>query len=251
MSYAIDFHIHSKSSDDGRGSISDIIVQAKKNGIDAIAICDHNKIFSKENLLDVDEKLLENFVVIPACEFSTDKGHILGLFLSQYVDISYLFENKKVADYKEVIKLIKELGGISVIAHPFVNKTQQEYFDFCKELDGVEVFNSRAYYKNPLADKMAQTLADNEDKTTFAGSDAHSPCEIGNSYTLVNAEKLDINSIYKAVLERKTETILVKKTKRIQKGKSQMIKALRMKKIKNITIGIVYYFYCLLWDILN
>lgn len=249
MSYNIDFHIHSNASNDGRGSIDDIILCAKKRGLDGIAICDHNQIFSQKKLESIDEKLLENFIIISGCEFSTDKGHILGLFLAQAVDISYLFKDTKVADYKEVLKLIKKLNGIAVIAHPFANKTEQEYFSFCEELDGVEIFNSRAYYKNPLADKMAETLVKNIGKISFGGSDAHSPCEIGNSYTVINAENLDENLIYKAVLDKKTKPILIKKTKRIQKGKSQLVKSMRSKKIKNIAISIIYYVYCILWDI--
>jgi predicted metal-dependent phosphoesterase TrpH len=42
MKYHIDFHVHTDRSPDGRSSLKAIAAAAKKRGLDAIAVADHD-----------------------------------------------------------------------------------------------------------------------------------------------------------------------------------------------------------------
>ena len=56
----------------------DIIRRSEEIGLDAIAIADHNTL--KGSIVAMEEvKDLDDFLVIPAMEVSTNKGHIVAL----------------------------------------------------------------------------------------------------------------------------------------------------------------------------
>ncbi|MFI3249966.1 MAG: PHP-associated domain-containing protein [Eubacteriales bacterium] len=245
MEVTVDFHVHTDSSFDGRHSLEEMLLSAKEKGLNAIAICDHNIIFDPARLAPLPSGSLEGFLVIAGCEFSTDRGHILGLFLQDCPDLAPLFEGKSVADFHKTLSLIQSLGGIAVVAHPFARSEERE-MDFCAELFGVEVANARAWYKNPRANVQALELGREYGKVSFGGSDAHSKGEIGNCYTTVLVEELSLDRIRSAVLSGKTQVVHLRNTKRIYKGASQLIKAKRGG--GSLLQGILYYCYCILWD---
>ena len=72
--YLVDLHVHTAASPDGRSSLADLAAAAKRAGLDAMAICDHD-------LCTPVPEALEGVLLIPACEVSTRAGHITGLFL--------------------------------------------------------------------------------------------------------------------------------------------------------------------------
>ena len=74
MIYKADLHIHSQKSFDGRMSVDDIIKYAKAKGLNALAVTDHDGYFDGE---------AEGIEIIRGCEFSTEYGHLLGLFMTE------------------------------------------------------------------------------------------------------------------------------------------------------------------------
>lgn len=125
----VDLHIHSNESD-GEMTPVEILKSAKTKGKKYIAICDHNTIdaYLATNILSSD-------MVIPAVEFDCFyKGvliHILGYGIDiDNEEIKILFSKNKIGKVhnlyrlfnlrnpKEVVKKIKEAGGIAVLAHP-------------------------------------------------------------------------------------------------------------------------------------
>lgn len=101
MSNLIDLHIHSTASD-GSLSPSDVVLLAKKQGMDAIALTDHDTL---EGLEEAEEKARElNVEFIRGCELSakfldTDV-HVLGLYVPK--------EKELIQDLQEELKIFIE-----------------------------------------------------------------------------------------------------------------------------------------------
>lgn len=197
----IDFHVHSKYSFDSIMEPKNIIKIAKKKNLNAIAITDHNTIkgsivtknFVKDN---------SDFQIIIGAEISSDIGDIIGLFLTDEI-----ISHKGV----DVIKEIRNQGGISVLAHPFKRNSKISN-EIIEKIDAIEVFNARgnsficrnANYK---AIKFAKGL----NKPFTAGSDAHLYFEVGRGRCILNCDYEDIR-----------DTILSKKKVKISGFESSL-----------------------------
>lgn len=188
MKLRLDLHVHSEASCDGRMTLSEIIDAARNKGLDGVAITDHD-VFFKASAAD----LPEDFIVIPGEEFSTERGHLLGLFLTEPVTAK---------GFHAVAAAIRAQGGLAVMAHPFErNRDVSSLDDVLPEIDGVEVWNGRANRKNPVANESALSLAERNKLPSFAGSDAHLEREVGNGFVTVEAEDRTPESIKKALLQ--------------------------------------------------
>lgn len=177
-----DFHIHSKYSFDSLSSVEKIIKQAKKVGLNCIAITDHNTIKG-----GVEAKIINcdnDFHVIIGAEIKTEIGDIIGLFLKEEI---------KERESSKVIKEIKKQNGIILIPHPS-DKTMT-YINHIEDFCLIEVYNSRTKSKNQFSITQAkacdyqQLLKFPYLKNNFkivAGSDAHFIFEIGNCKNFIN-----------------------------------------------------------------
>ncbi len=114
-----DMHIHSNCSD-GSFSPEELINEAKKEGIKAIALCDHNTISGLTRFVNASKD--SGVIAVPGVEVtSAYKGkevHILGLFLkeSQYPRIAEYLEQiniRKIENNKLLAKRMKE-GGFAI-----------------------------------------------------------------------------------------------------------------------------------------
>lgn len=83
MEKYIDFHAHTIYSD-GIGTPEDVIKAARFNGIDYLAITDHDNIVAHRNARELGRKW--GVEVIAGVEISTDKYHILGLGINPEAD---------------------------------------------------------------------------------------------------------------------------------------------------------------------
>jgi len=76
MEKHIDFHTHTMYSD-GLQNPEELIKAARFNGIDYLAITDHDNVRAHRNARELGRKW--NVEIVPGVEVSTDKYHILGL----------------------------------------------------------------------------------------------------------------------------------------------------------------------------
>lgn len=174
----VDFHIHSHFSADSDMSPEEIIAAAKKAGLDAIAVTDHNTI--KGGLAT--ERVSEGLVVFVGAEIKAKGGELIGLNLKKDVPsgLSPL----------QTCKLIKERGGFVIVPHPFdrfrngIGKVTEKLVGY---IDAVEIFNARTLVSK--FNKEAMQLAEKYELPFVVGSDSHFVNEIGSAYTLVNAPK--------------------------------------------------------------
>ncbi|ADZ08321.1 PHP domain protein [Methanobacterium lacus] len=188
-----DPHIHSTYSSDSTASPRDIIKRAKKIGLDAIAVADHNTI--KGSLVTIEEaKDFEDFVVVPAVEVSSSKGHIVALGIKEDVE--------KGLSPEDTVEKIRSLGGIAVAAHPFVSY-RDGLCDSVKELDidAIETLNSR--YIFGYSNWKAKNLAERRNLPEIGSSDAHFIGAIGSCVTEFEAD-FSYESIIEAILSGKT-----------------------------------------------
>lgn len=113
---AVDLHIHTIASGDGEFSPQDILMMAKEQQLEAIAITDHDSVQSVEAALYWGNQY--GIEVIPGCEFSTvyeDKWlHVLGYFIDyQHPDIKKWcdqIEKRRRDNVDAQIDLLREAG---------------------------------------------------------------------------------------------------------------------------------------------
>ncbi len=184
-----DLHIHTAHSPDGSLSPESVVRIAKSRGLQGIAITDHNTI---KGGIDARRYETEGFEVIVGSEIRTDRGDIIGLFLTDDV---------RSRDLEGAFFEIREQGGLVVIPHPFdrfrgsaINPTVEEV----RMADALEVFNSRCILDR--CNKKAMKMAIRAKTGITAGSDAHSAGEIGAAGILFDS--IDVRT---AILKGQSE----------------------------------------------
>lgn len=184
MEIKLDLHIHSEHSPDGRMTAGEIAARAKALGLHGVAICDHDRVWT-EAWEDRD------LLLIPGAEFTTEYGHLLGLFLTGPVP---------KGDFAETAAAIHAQGGLAVLAHPFEHSTDAARLEPAVSLlDGIEVWNGRADRKIRNANALAAEFARAHRLPAFAGSDAHVPQEIGGGVLTVEADALTAEAVKAAL----------------------------------------------------
>ncbi len=167
-----DLHIHTRYSMDCSTTLEAIINRCLELGINCIAIADHGTVTGALKMQG-----LAPFPVIVAEEILTPHGEIMGMFLKETIPSELSVE--------QTIAQIRAQGGLVCIPHLFDairgstldNKIVEE---IVQQIDVVEVFNSRSPLLN--SSSKAQAFAEKHGIAKSAGSDAHTPIEIGNAY---------------------------------------------------------------------
>jgi len=189
----LDPHIHSIYSSDSRMSPKDIVKYSRKIGLDAIAIADHNSIKGSLNGIEY-SKGLNDFIVLPAMEVSSSKGHIVAIGIKE--------EIKSNMPPQDTIESIRDMGGIAIAPHPYV-RYREGLCDVIKDLDvdAVETLNSR--YIFGYSNWRAKKLAEEKGIPQVGASDAHFLGAIGSCVTELEAD-FSLESIIEVVLSGKT-----------------------------------------------
>lgn len=176
-----DLHTHTVYSRDGAIRPADAVRIAKKRGLDGIAVTDHDTI---RGGLEARKLKPEGVDVIVGAEIRTDRGDVIGLFLSQEI---------RERDHLAVIDAIRRQGGVAIVPHPFDGMRGSAFRltdrDAAK-VDAIEVLNARCLFPGPNG--RADRYADAHRLGKVGGSDAHFGSEIAHAGTLVpEGERLD------------------------------------------------------------
>lgn len=167
-----DLHIHTEYSMDCGTPLETIINRCLEVGINCVTIADHGTI---EGALKM--QILAPFTVIVAEEILTHHGEIMGMFLKETIPSGQSVE--------QTISQIRTQGGLVCIPHPF-DRIRHSALDsmvieqIVEQIDVLEVFNSRSPFLRSSV--KARAFAQKHGITPSAGSDAHTPQEIGNAY---------------------------------------------------------------------
>lgn len=167
-----DLHVHTVASFDCHMTADEIVARCLSKGINCIAVTDHGTI---EGGLQVQKKA--PFIVIIGEEVRTTEGEIMGLFLKQTIPDGLPLVESALR--------IKEQSGIVGVPHPFdpfrgLKKAGRNLESILSYLDLLEVFNSRSLIFDGAGKAKKFCLEHNLPGS--AGSDAHTPDEIGTSY---------------------------------------------------------------------
>lgn len=189
----IDLHCHTKYSYDSNSEIEKLIIEAKRKGLDGIAITDHDNINGFEEAIQLGIK--HNFLIVLGEEIKSNKGDILGLFLENKID-------GRGKDPKWIMEEIKKQNGLVVIPHPFhygegFKDNLENYLDI---IDAIEVFNARKPFKEP--DEKALKFAEKHNIAITAGSDSHYYKGVGYAYTEADAKTLE--DFKNSIIQKKT-----------------------------------------------
>jgi predicted metal-dependent phosphoesterase TrpH len=185
-----DFHLHSNYSNDSVLTPKNIIKLSVRKGLSGVAVTDHNTILGGKKTQSIS---CEDFLVIVGAEIKTERCEVIGLFLDEEI---------KSRIFSEVIEEIKDQGGITVLPHPFKkgnldSKILTNKKDLTNKIDLIEVLNARI---KPELNQKALNLAQDLKSPMTAGSDAHTPFEIGAVRNRLPIEELDQEKIRKLLV---------------------------------------------------
>ena len=215
MSLRCIFHVHTKFSFDSWLSPLTIISRARDSHTDILLVTDHNSIRGSAEVARLAQGNPKHVVV--GGEYKTEKGDIIGLFLTNEI-------TSRQSD--EVIREIKQQGGIVILPHPYKGHLLDE--TLLAKIDLVETLNARcSFAENCLAEELGRRL----DKPSFAGCDAHCAEEIGSAIMEFSAAPpTDVNQL-RSILLMAPRKIHVRKVARVYQPLSQMIKALKTRDV--------------------
>ncbi|MBN2809560.1 MAG: PHP domain-containing protein [Deltaproteobacteria bacterium] len=186
--FVIDLHLHTApASPCASSSVDEMIVEAKRIGLDGICLSDHNYLWSAEAVQALREK--HNFLVLRVNEIVTEQGDML--VFGFYEDVQGII---RLAELKQRVAAV---GGFIVAAHPFrgfltfgaddVGLTPEKAMarEMFKWVDGVECLNGKVTVtENGLARHVATGLG----LPATGGSDAHDVSTVGVCATAFESE---------------------------------------------------------------
>jgi predicted metal-dependent phosphoesterase TrpH len=185
MQVKADLHVHSTYSADSVITPKELVFYAKKQGLTAVAVTDHDEVDGARKIAKETD-----FLIIPGTEVSSLGGHIVGL------NINDLIPRGLSAD--ETVDRIHAAGGVAIACHPYALFKGSVGKHVTKRFDAVETRNASSFPFKSAAGK-AELLAQRFKLARVAGTDAHIPQAIGSAYTLIEAEP-DVEAILKAIV---------------------------------------------------
>jgi PHP domain-containing protein len=190
-------HIHSTYSD-GEFTLRELRELMISAGCDFVCMTDHAESFDRAKLAvytrECERLSDDRFRFVAGLEYTCDRRmHVLGLGVSSLV---------KTTDPQEVIRHIKDQGGVSVIAHPM-----DTMFDWIETFDalpnGVETWNSKydgRYAPRPGTFRLLQRLQEREPRMrAFYGIDLHWRKQFRGLFNVLQASASDRNEILSAL----------------------------------------------------
>ena len=160
----VDLHMHTDHSPDCATPVDTLLDTAKRVGLGAIAVTDHNEI---SGALEARERA-DGIKVIVAEEVKTaDQGEVIGLFIEEKIPRGLTLQ--------ETIAEIRRQGGLVYVPHPFDRMHSvpdyEHLLDVVEDIDAIEVFNPRVAFS--AFNEEAARFAAKYRIVAGAGSDSH------------------------------------------------------------------------------
>lgn len=162
----VDLHMHTDHSHDCATPVEVLLDAARKQGLGAIAVTDHNLVSGAH---EAAAKAAEYGIkIIIGEEVKTaDQGEVIGLFIDEQIP--------KGVTLQEAIADIRRQGGLVYVPHPFDRMHSvpdyEHMLDIIDEIDAVEIFNPRVAIGS--FNEEAARFAHKYRMVAGAGSDSH------------------------------------------------------------------------------
>lgn len=175
-----EFHVHTKYSHDSLLGKRSLAFMCRVKKIECVAITDHNEI---SGALEYRSWLARKGIqVIIGEEIFTDKGEIIGLFLTERIEPGLSPE--------ETILRIREQNGIVYIPHPYDEKRfrtvlEPDSLRQCRAaIDCIEIHNGR----NACSEfsYRQKEIATQNNLLPIVGGDSHTFIELGRNVCVTN-----------------------------------------------------------------
>ncbi len=170
----VDFHSHTYYSPDSLTTIEELIIAARKQGLDKLVVTDHNRLGGAREAYAAAPDL-----IIIGEEVQTTQGEFLAAFVSE--------ELPKGLEWQEALKRLKDQNAFISLSHPFDPQRSgwplETLIQLAPQVDAIEVFNARVF--NQEHNKQAADFAREYNLAGTAGTDGHHPSEIGKAYAFV------------------------------------------------------------------
>jgi hypothetical protein len=193
---AVELHVHSELSYDGRDPVDKLLQQATAVGLDGLAITDHDEISA--SLEAADRAPEYGLVGIPGMEVTTSAGHVLAVGVEELIPAGLPFA--------ETVDRIHDLGGIAIVPHPFQEFRSGVLAEIDEaeltRADAIEVYNSRLL--TGRANRQAERFARRNNMPMTAGSDAHIFEMVGRAVTHVETDERSVAAIVDAIRDGAT-----------------------------------------------
>lgn len=185
LSGRADLHLHTNLGD-GTASPARVLGEARRRGLDVIAITEHDHLEGAKRVADlleresVDERAAHPIQLIWGCEVTTREGHFIGLFLRE--------PPKMLRRVEETIEAIKAQDGLCIVPHPMgrlvpslSRRKIDELLTRGYPLDGIELYNPSPANRAVRAE--VRRLNEQWGLAGVGGSDAHFWQHVGAAYT--------------------------------------------------------------------
>ncbi len=130
------FHVHTRASD-GLGDLAEVARAAKSAGLRFVITTDHNL-----KTLPLPE-YREGVLILPASELTTPWGHLVALGTSRALTV-----DERKAD---PIATVRQLGGLSFLAHPIQRKNPWTDWERGLHADGIELYSGDSFFRSALS----------------------------------------------------------------------------------------------------
>ena len=171
----LDMHVHTQVSRDATATVEEyceaIVKHRESLLIDGFVLTEHRAIDRSIDYRRLTDKY--GIQIFQGIEVDGDFGHILLYGITdeclRYIDIT----NRRLND-REVIRIMKECGGIAIPAHPFRESLHGKALEEKREWTaGVEIIEQFNGANNPGQNAKASAIVARDGLRGIGGSDAH------------------------------------------------------------------------------
>jgi len=171
----IEFHCHTEYSKDSLASPASLLAACRRKKIDRLVVTDHNTIDGALACQQLDPQR-----VIVGEEILTQAGELLAAFVREVVPPGL--------PPLEAIARLRDQGAFISVSHPFDTMRKGHWkldalLEIAPLVDAIETFNARCF--TAAANTAAQEFARQHNLAGTAGSDAHTPYELGRGLMIL------------------------------------------------------------------
>lgn len=215
MTYRCLFHVHTRCSFDSLLSPKTIVASARRLGVYALVVTDHNTI---QGAVDAQHVAKGNPpVVITAAEYQSEKGDIIGLFLKEEI------RSRRSA---EIIEQIHKQDGLVVLPHPYKGHILDD--GFLGGVDLIETHNARCSESD---NQRARELAQQWKRPSIGGADAHCALELNAALNEFLVDPPQKAAEFREHLMSAARRVTSRKAPAVCRPYSQMVKAAKTKNL--------------------